>query len=159
MSISPESFQALDDAVNRLAAESILAQAGRDDGLIPSYSLLGEIRELCSDEPSLSEALALVHGELDKKLDAAQPFDDATLGQLRDLIDWLPGAITAAKASKTVAPFGGISDAHEIVVATPAPAAPAAAISVDELLTITLDENRELLAEFYAEAVDHLQQI
>jgi two-component system chemotaxis sensor kinase CheA len=159
MPISPESFQALDDAVNRLAAESILAQAGRDDGLIPSYSLLGEIRELCSDEPGLSEALALVHGALDRKLDAAQPFDDATLGQLRELIDWLPGAISAAKASKTIPPFGALNAVHETAAEAPAPAAPAAAVSVDELLTITLDENRELLAEFYAEAVDHLQQI
>ncbi len=69
MSISPESYQALDDAVNRLAAESILAQAGRDDGLIPSYSLLGEIRELCADESALSPALASVHALLDTKLD------------------------------------------------------------------------------------------
>ncbi len=159
MPIFPESFQALDDAVNRLAAESILAQAGRDDGLIPSYSLLGEIRDLCSAEPSLTEALALIHGELDKKLDAAQPFDDATLAQLRELIDWLPAAIIAVKTSKTVAPFASLSDAHETVTAPPAPVAPAAPASVDELLTITLDENRELLGEFYAEAVDHLQQI
>ncbi len=159
MPISPESFQALDNAVNRLAAESILAQAGRDDGLIPSYSLLGEIRELCSAEPSLSEALAFVHGALDKKLDAAQPFDDATLAHLRELIDWLPAAVIAAKASKTAAPFAGISDAPETVAAPLVSVAPAVAVSVDELLTITLDENRELLAEFYAEAVDHLQQI
>ena len=47
MSISPESFQALDDAVNRLAAESILAQAGRDDGLIPS-SVCWEKSENCA---------------------------------------------------------------------------------------------------------------
>ncbi|MEO6992828.1 MAG: chemotaxis protein CheA [Lacunisphaera sp.] len=159
MPISPESFQALDNAVNRLAAESILAQAGRDDGLIPSYSLLSEIRELCFAVPDLSEALVLVHNTLDKKLDAAQPFDDASLAQLRELIDWLPAAINAAKESKTIPPFAGLSDAHETVAPLLPPATPIATVSVDELLTITLDENRELLAEFYAEAVDHLQQI
>jgi two-component system chemotaxis sensor kinase CheA len=158
MSISPVSFQALDDAVNRLAAESILAQAGRDDGLIPSYSLLGEIREHCLTEETLSDALAAVHGALDKKLDAALPFDEATLNQLRELIDWLPGAIAAVKSSKTVAPFCGKAAAPSAAAAPLAEAAPAAA-TVDTLLTITLDENRELLAEFYAEAVDHLQQI
>ncbi len=159
MYISPESFQALDDAVNRLAAESILAQAGRDDGLIPSYSLLGEIREHCLGEQSLSEPLAAVHGGLDKKLDAAQPFDEVTLNHLRELIDWLPGAIIAVKAGKAVAPFG--KAAEPAADAPPAPVADhaVAANDVDTLLTITLDENRELLAEFYAEAVDHLQQI
>ena len=45
MPIPTESLQALDDALSRLAAESMLATAGRDDGMIPSYSLLGEIRE------------------------------------------------------------------------------------------------------------------
>jgi len=161
MPISPESFQTLDEAVNRLAAESILAQAGRDDGLIPSYSLLGQIHELCATEPVLSEALGKVHGLLDKKLDAAMPFDDASLGQLRELIDWLPAAISAVRSSKPVTPFGGQTAAAAAAGAATLPdqerAAPIA--SVDALLTIALDENRELLAEFYAEAVDHLQQI
>ena len=158
MSISPESFQALDDAVNRLAAESILAQAGRDDGLIPSYSLLGEIRELCLSELEISEALAMVHGILDKKLDAAQPFDEATLELLRALIDWLPPAIVAVKSKKTPLPFGN-NQTEEVVIPLPVAEPAAAPASVDTLLTITLDENRELLTEFYSEAVDHLQQI
>ncbi len=159
MSIPPESFQALDDAVNRLAAESILAQAGRDDGLIPSYSLLGEIREHCLNEQSLSEPLAAMHGALDKKLDAAQPFDEATLNQLRELIDWLPNAIAAVKAGKTVAPFGDNTVAAPAAAPAPVNEPAHAPASVDELLTLSLEDNRELLAEFYVEAVDHLQQI
>ena len=158
MSISPESFQSLDAAVNRLAAESILAQAGRDDGLIPSYSLLGEIRELCSADPVISAALAAVHGTLDKKLDAAQPFDEPSLGQLRELIDWLPAALTAVHSHKPVPPFHGTT-VEPAAAPPPAAVAVIAPASVDTLLTITLDENRELLSEFYAEAVDHLQQI
>ena len=159
MSIPPESFQALEDAVNRLAAESILAQAGRDDGLIPSYSLLGEIREHCLTEPSLSEPLAAMHGALDKKLDAAQPFDEATLHQLRELIDWLPNAIIAVKAGKTVAPFGDVVTPAAEATHAPVADQSAAHNNVDELLTISLGDNRELLQEFYSEAVDHLQQI
>ena len=93
MPIPSESFQALNDAVNRLGAESILAQAGRDDGLIPSYSLLGEIRELCASCPELLGPLNAIHGVLDKKLDVAQPFDDASLTLLREVIEWLPVAI------------------------------------------------------------------
>lgn len=157
MPIPPESFQALNDAVNRLGAESILAQAGRDDGLIPSYSLLGEIRELCAQCPDLLGPLNTVHGVLDRKLDVAQPFDDASIAQLRDLIEWLPVAIDAVKAGNAAPPFHSQTAAE-------APAAPAAepvsaASSVDTLLELNLEENRELLGEFYAEVVDHLQQI
>jgi len=157
MPIPPESFQALHDAVNRLAAESILAQAGRDDGLIPSYSLLGEIGELCATEPVLSSPVKAVHTTLDKLLDAAQPFDEASITQLRQLIDWLPGAVSAMHAGRPVAAFS----AKPAGPATaPAEAKPeSAAATVDEILTLNLEENRELLAEFYAEAVDHLQQI
>ena len=158
MLIPSESFQALDDAVNRLAAESILAQSGRDDGLIPSYSLLGEICEYCSLEPMLSTLLKAVYATLDKQLEAAQPFDDASLAHLRQLIDWLPAAIVAVQTGKEVASFGPAA------TATSAPAGPSTApapeeASVDALLTLNLAENCELLSEFYAEAVDHLQQI
>ena len=148
MPIPSESFQALDDAVNRLATESILAQPGRDDGLLPSYSLLGEIRDLCAPEPALGGPLATLHGLLEKKLEAAQPFDDVSLGRLRQLIDWLPTAIAAVKSARAVAPPGAKSAVE-----------PPSTVSVDSLLTFTLGDNRELLAEFYSEAVDHLQQI
>ncbi len=154
MPIFPDSFQALDDAVNRLAAESILAQSGRDDGLIPSYSLLGEIRDLCASEPALHAAVTAVHGTLDRKLDAALPFDDVSLGYLRQLIDWLPAAIIAVKSGKPAAAFAG-----QDLPATPAAPEAAAVAPVDSLLVLNLEVDRELLAEFYAEAVDHLVQI
>ncbi|WP_415908128.1 hypothetical protein [Oleiharenicola sp. Vm1] len=104
MPLAPESFQALDDSLSRLAAESILALPGRDDGLIPSYSLLGEMREQCASEPALRDAIAAVHARLDRRLDTAQPFDEATLAELRRLIAWLPEALEAAKAGRAPRP-------------------------------------------------------
>src|SRR5688572_2189697 len=98
MSIPPESFKALDDAINRLAAESILAQVGRDDGLVPAYSLLSDIRDLCLAEPVLHGAVVAAHTALEKLLDSAQPFDEATLGELRRVIEWLPDAVETVKA-------------------------------------------------------------
>jgi len=160
MPLAPESFQALDDSLNRLAAESILASAGRDDGLIPSYSLLGELRDLCAAEPVLRDTIVAMHADLDKRLDAAQPFDEPSLGALRKLVDWLPAAIEAAKAGQAPAPFN--QPAAAPVPVPPAPAAGAVAEGDgprDVLLELNLGENQELLGEFYAEAVDHLQQI
>ncbi len=157
MPLAPEIHQALDDALNRLASESMLATPGRDEGLIPSYCLLGECAELCSTEPELHAAIKNVHTLLDKLLDVAQPFNEAAIAQLRALINWLPGAIDAVKSGKEPEGFS----------AKAAPAATAAApvaeagdhVAVDVLLVLNMAENHELLGEFYSEALDHLQQI
>ncbi|MBI5423385.1 MAG: chemotaxis protein CheA [Opitutae bacterium] len=159
MSLAPEFFQALDDSLSRLAAESILAQPSRDDGLIPSYSLLGEMRDQCAAVPTLREAVVSVHALLDKRLDTAQPFDDATLATLRRLIAWLPAAIEAVKAGSVPETFDASAAPAPATEAAAAPTASAEHAAADVLLQLNLGENQELLTEFYAEAVDHLSQI
>jgi two-component system, chemotaxis family, sensor kinase CheA len=42
MPIPDASYSLLDDICSRLSAESILAQPGSDEGLIPIYSLLND---------------------------------------------------------------------------------------------------------------------
>ena len=58
MPFSPSSFAVIEDTINRLAGECILAQPGKDDGLIPSYSLLTELAEAVATEPELCRPLA-----------------------------------------------------------------------------------------------------
>ena len=159
MSLTTEKTTQLEEIVNRLAIESILAQAGRDDGLVPAYSLLGEVRDRCVGEPSLLAPVLATHAALDRLLDAAKPFDDVTLGELRWLMEWLPVALECQKTGQPVPPFG----ANPAAPGASAAAAPAGATdehgSADVMLELHLGENKELLGEFYAEAVDHLQQI
>jgi two-component system chemotaxis sensor kinase CheA len=158
MSLSPESLASIEQACNRLATETVLATPGRDDGLVPTYSLLGELCELCAHEPQLRGPLAAVHADLDRRLDAAQPFDQPCLDRLRQVVEWLPAAVEALKTGAPVAaPAAGASsaEADRPAGATSLEAAPAS----DVLLELHLNENRELLTEFHAEAVDHLQQI
>jgi two-component system chemotaxis sensor kinase CheA len=161
MALSAEIFSALDDLSSRLAGESVLAQAGRDDGLIPAFSLLGDCVQACNSEPVLVAAIGAVRQQIETLLDAARPFDEPTIGQLRKLVDWLPGALAEARQGTPIKPFAG---------GAPAPAAPARTVptpaatdglaeAVDVLLDLGLEENRELLTEFHTEAVDHLQQI
>ena len=157
MPLTNEQVSHLEETVNRLATETILAQVGRDDGLVPSYSLLNDLREACAADPVLLAPIAATHATLEKLLDAAQPFDETTLGELRWLAEWLPVALECLKGGQPVPPFGA-------GVATP-PATTTAAASAEEksaadvLLDLNMEENKELLGEFYAEAVDHLQQI
>jgi len=158
MPLAPDSYQALDDALNRLATESILASPGRDEGLIPAYSLLGELGDLCASEPALKDAILSVRSILDKRLEVAQPFDEVSLGHVRGLVEWLPKAVDAVKAGKTPE---AASAQDTIAQEAPAPksAGKAEAETKDVLLELNLSENQELLSEFHAEVVDHLQQI
>lgn len=154
MSIPSESHQALEDAINRLATESILAQSGRDEGLVPAYSLLGDLRDLCSTNAELRAPIAALHHEFERHLDHALPFDDALLARLRELIAWLPGAAAGVVGGEPAAGPATAGSAAAAPAAAPDRAAPA-----DALLDLHLDENRELLTEFFSEAVDHLAQI
>ncbi|HET7537886.1 MAG TPA: chemotaxis protein CheA [Candidatus Didemnitutus sp.] len=157
MPIAPESFAALDEILNRLATETILASPGKDEGLVPSYSLLGELREICALEPVLRDAVTAAHSALEKLLDAAQPFDAATLGQVRMLVDWMPAAAADVKAGEAPMPFTEAAPA--VATAPTQEEAPAHRAAGDVLMELNIGENHELLTEFYAEAVDHLQQI
>ena len=153
MSIPSESYQALGDAIERLAAESILAQAGRDDGLVPAYSLLGDLRDLCSTDAELLQPVVALHRLCERHLDTAMPFDAELLKELRRVVAWLPGAVTKAKEGEGIAPPPAL-----VVAASPTGESQTAAGS-EVMLNLNLDENRELLGEFFSEVMDHLAQI
>jgi len=163
MPISPDSFAALDDIISRLAGESILAQPGKDEGLIPAYSLLGELCELSATEPALNGPATALRGALEKLLDAAKPFDGTSLSAFRTAVEWLPKALAALRAGHTIPPAPGAAEplVAPAVVATVSNLPPVddGLASKDVLLDLNLEENRELLTEFHAEALDHLQQI
>lgn len=151
----PDPSASVEPILNRLAAESMLATAGRDEGLVPAYSLLGELAEAAA-EPALRAATAALQSAIEEHLDRAQPFDESLLARLRGFVEWFPSAGDAARQGRPLPPLpGGRVDPAAGEETHPA-AAPAA---VDALLELHLEDNRELLAEFHAEAVDHLQQI
>jgi len=162
MSIPLESFPLIEDTLNRLAGESVLAQAGRDDGLIPAYSLLGELCELTTVLPELNNPLRELRGVLEKRLDTAQPFDEASLKELRSIIEWLPKTLISLKQGNGPLPYktAGAAPAEAAAAAPKAAAGvPAVDKAVDAILDLNLEENRELLSEFRVEALDHLSQI
>ncbi|HUG11261.1 MAG TPA: chemotaxis protein CheA [Opitutaceae bacterium] len=151
---TPDSTAAADEIINRLAAESMLATAGRDDGLVPAYSLINELIEHCLGREELGEPTKALKVELERYLDNALPFDEPLLARLRGFVEWFP----AAASGETTQPAPGAA------LPTAAQGAPPAAShekppATDVLLDLNMSENAELLGEFYAEAVDHLQQI
>ncbi len=161
MSLSPQQFTALEGAVNRLASESVLASVGRDDGLVPAYSLVGELRDLTVGELDLHEPISQLLVALEKALDTAQPFTEALLRQLRETVEWLQPAIESAQSGAPIKPFGQAAAAAPVKssATTPPMAVGAKHEKCDVLMDLKLAENQELLVEFHAEVVDHLSQI
>ena len=58
----------------------------------------GEPVDVVGAEPQLLAPLQAMRAQLEKRLDSALPFDDATRGALRAIVDWLPIAVAAASA-------------------------------------------------------------
>jgi two-component system chemotaxis sensor kinase CheA len=158
MSFSPEQVATIEETLNRLTGEVVLAAEGKDDGLIPAYSLLGELQEQCSLEANLRESIIALIAAIEILLDGALPFDAGTLGYLRRFVEWFPDALRAAADGEPYQAMGrGVGNAGS---ASPRPAgAPARESDRDILLVVDLENNRELLGEFHAETVDHLTQI
>jgi two-component system chemotaxis sensor kinase CheA len=159
MSLSPALHLQLEDLAHRLAAETVFAQVGRDDGLIPAYNLLGQMLELVAELPEIAAAVRPVHAVLDRHLDEARPFDDEAIAQLRHFVEHfcpqlerlrrgLPFALPAWAGRAPVEPAPVVAAAVSEFTAPP-----------DVMMDLQLEQNRELLGEFHAEALDHLSQI
>ncbi len=160
MSIAPVLLQQVEDIINRIAAEAILAQPGRDDGLIPAYSLLGQLCDLLVDHPDALQPPHNLREVLERRLDAAQPFDEESLAQLQHFAEHYPYVVDAMRAGKPIQ-YKEMNPAGSVSADAPsaAPARPGITAPPDALMDLRLEENRELLTEFHSEAVDHLSQI
>ncbi len=164
MPLPATSFTLIDDLFSRLAGESIFAQPGNDEGLVPSFSLLGEIIGHAAQAPELTGPLQALLDRLDALLSEAKPFDAAAVEHLRQVVAWLPAALAGARREQRIADESATLPPPEPVF-PPAAVMPSGASSAattscsEELLDLHMEENRELLGEFHAEALDHLQQI
>ena len=156
MPLLSSTFTVLDDLASRFAAESIFAAALSDEGLIPAYSLLGDLLGHLGDQPELEGPVKGLHVCLDTLLNDARPFDESAVKHLTAVAAWLPGALLAVRDGNKPAPLGILVSAP---VAAPVVAVVEAAVEVDQILVFDLGENRELLGEFHSEGLDHLDQI
>jgi two-component system chemotaxis sensor kinase CheA len=163
MPLQANSFSQINDLYSRLSDESIFAQSGSDDGLVPAYSLLSEMIGLAGDAPELVGPMQELLHRLDGLLSESKPFDAAAVEHLRNFANWLPLALMTArleplKAVGGLPPIAPVSD--PVAVALPAvKTVTADEAPAEELLVLNMEEYRDLLGEFQAEALDHLQQI
>ncbi|MCX6938936.1 MAG: chemotaxis protein CheA [Verrucomicrobia bacterium] len=159
MTLQASAFALLDDLASRFAGESIFAQAGSDEGLIPCYSLLSEMLGQVADLPDFIGVLKGLHTRLDVLLNEAKPLDASAAQHIKDIAGWLTGALAAVRQGKAPDPLVTAATSAPVAAVSAAATAPVAVPAVDEIMQLDLAENRELLGEFHSEGLDHLQQI
>ncbi len=158
MPITENYHQVLDDTCNRLASEIVLAQVGRDDGLIPAYSLLSDLLQATAEDPVLHAPVVEIRGRLDALLDTTGVFDEPSLAALRSFVEWLGPAVASRVMDQPVSAWHSPQKAAA-VKPTGAAVSAESAVIVEQLLELNMEENAELLTEFHVEAIDHLLQI
>ena len=89
MPLQANSFSQINDLYSRLSGESIFAQSGSNDGLVPAYSLLNEMIDLAGDAPELVGPMQELLQRLDRLLSESKPFDAAAVEHLRNFVNWL----------------------------------------------------------------------
>lgn len=150
--------EALREKLNRIATELVLAKAGSEEGLVPVYAILGELKDLVTGESVFLEACQNVKLALDALLDEARPWDTKTLEYLGRFTTWAQPAISdfvANEKPEAFEPLEGLEAADESI----AESVGAGSEAKDELLEVNLAEDQEILSEFRAEATEHLESI
>lgn len=163
-------------AVEKIALELVLAEAGKDNGLLPVNSLVGELESAVSTAPvpqPMSEALRQGRDWVDAAL-MSGGFTEESLQRLRAWVEWMQGAINALHSGTPMPPllsgedaessgaspgFGQPTDTSPGVASDAAGEATAGDAGPEEPLILNLAGDADLLREFTNESHEHLQNI
>ena len=146
----------------KIALELVFAEPGKDGGLLPINSLLGEIENQSATAPQpapLQEAIALARRAVDTALEAGG-FSQMILDQLAAWTAWTQQALSAGERAQPLPPLPAC------LSATGGAATPAASASetdaeavCEEILHLDLARDAEMLREFLNESEEHLHNI
>jgi two-component system chemotaxis sensor kinase CheA len=156
--MKPEIIAELKQLGDKIAAELIFAEPGKDLGLLPIHSLLGLIEELAGREAStqpLAGGIKEARQWVDANLLSAAAFNALTLKRLGEWVEWWQASVSACEAgAASPIPADWQNAGH-------GPDAPESSPTKTEepSLTLNLEQDGELLNEFINESQEHLQNI
>jgi two-component system chemotaxis sensor kinase CheA len=154
-------YAALCSIIEKLALELVLAEPGKDNGLLPVNSLLSDLEEAVHrmDVPeTFASAVGQGRGWVDALFSTGN-FEEPSLSRLRSWVEWMQAAVSALHNGQPIAPL--LSESATIPEAPAAPASVAVAVQVapEEPIVLNLESDGELLREFTNESYEHLQNI
>ena len=144
---------------DKIATELVFAEAGKDLGLLPVNSLLGQIEETIAREASaepLAKAAQQARRWVNAVFDSTGTFNMLTLKRLGQWVEWWQASVSACDAQSPPPPIPTDWQKSE-----EEPVQPGTSPSGNEepLLTLNVEQDGELLAEFINESQEHLQNI
>jgi two-component system chemotaxis sensor kinase CheA len=160
--MSAKPTPSLAQLAEKIALELVFAEPGKDSGLLPVNSLLGEVEENIAATPPPAEvlaAIALARKAVDNALDTGG-FTPFILEQLSAWSGWMQQALPAIARSQEPPPLPEcLSAAGEAGAETNAGAATNAEAACEEVLHLDLARDSEMLREFLNESEEHLHNI
>lgn len=106
MPLNEEQLNTCDSTLNRIATELVLASAGKDDGMVPIYSLVNELSGTVDTyEDTIHAACMHVRRAMDELLDESQPFDERTLEYVSDFTSWAQDGILSLRNGQSISSY------------------------------------------------------
>jgi two-component system chemotaxis sensor kinase CheA len=153
---------ALTQTTEKIAVELVYVSPGKDDGLLPINALLSDMEEIGAQSPLLSplpQALNRARQVVDSAFDKAG-FDAAHIQQLGDWVRWMQAALPLAQSGKALPELPSlVSPPVGATAAGPVPVSVPGALPPEEVLTMNVESDGDLLREFINESGEHLQNI
>ena len=167
--MNTEQKNAFKQLSEKISLELVFAEVGKDSGLLPINSLLGQIEDMplaAAGANAVASAVQLARKWIDQVFDASATFDAVTLRLLGEWGGWAQSAADAWIAGGQLPP---VPVSWATAVAAKAPASAAAggphgaaterAIEEDTPMAMNIDSDGDLLREFTNESQEHLQNI
>ena len=160
--MSAKSTPTLAQLAEKIALELVFAEPGKDGGLLPVNSLLGEVEDAIAATPPPAEVLssiALARKAVDNALDAGG-FTPLTLEQLSAWTGWMQEALpTIARSQAPPALPECLSAVETAGAKVDAGDGTNAEAACEEILHLDLARDSEMLREFLNESEEHLHNI
>lgn len=154
-----ELYDQLKGLGDKIATELVFAEPGRDLGLLPVNSLLGQIEELAGREDSaapLARATREARRWVDTILDSTATFNSLAIRRLGEWVEWWQTSVSACQAQMPPPAIpAGWQDAEE----KPLELGTSPSGKEEPRLVLNLEQDAELLNEFINESREHLQNI
>ncbi|HWC61191.1 MAG TPA: chemotaxis protein CheA [Verrucomicrobiae bacterium] len=159
-----ETNSELKSLLDKIAAELIFAEPGKDAGLLPVNCLLGQIEELVGAQKApepLTLAVQQARRWVDNVFETSGTFSGPVLKQFGEWVVWCQAA---SQAVQNQSPLAALPDRWQAAAppssgVSAAVAAPAAAATEDSVIVLNVEQDKDLLVEFINESQEHLQNI
>lgn len=156
--------------LNRIAAELDQLKVGSDEGLIPLFSLSGELLDSDGLPDALTRSMEQLQGMLNEFLNAGHSMTEAGIVRFKKFREWLLRALQDDREGSPIQPLSfteaelNTEVPEEPKRATPPNSGPAPITSTvvapdEEILVIDTRDDVSLLQEYFQEAMEHLDSI